>query len=100
MLLQPFVENAVKHGVAGMGGQGYIEVLAGRQGRDLLLSISDNGKGFDVLAAGSKTDAFGVKLVRQQIALLNQRHGKDSFSVNISSGKDGTKVMVRLKDWV
>jgi sensor histidine kinase YesM len=100
MLLQPFVENAVKHGVAGMGELGYIEVLTGRQGKDLLFSISDNGKGFDVLAAEAKADAFGIKLSRQQIALLNQRHGESSLKVNIASGTDGTKILVRLKDWI
>lgn len=100
MLLQPFVENAVKHGVAGMGERGYIEVLAGREGKDLLFSVTDNGKGFDALAVETKENAFGVKLSRKQIALLNQRYGEKSLSVDIFSGDNGTKIIVRLKDWV
>jgi two-component system LytT family sensor kinase len=100
MLLQPFVENAVKHGVAGMGERGYIEVLACREGKDLLFSVKDNGKGFDVLAVGTKENAFGIKLSRQQIALLNQRYGENSLSEDIFSGDGGTKITIRLKDWV
>jgi len=100
MLLQPFTENAVKHGVAGMGEKGFIEVLASRQGKDLFFSVKDNGKGFDTLAAGTKENAFGVRLSRQQIALLNQRYGENCLSVDIISGEGGTRIMVRLKDWV
>jgi two-component system LytT family sensor kinase len=100
MLLQPFVENAVKHGIAGMGEQGRIEVLATREGKDLLFSVADNGKGFDAAAVGTKENAFGTRLGRQQISLLNQRYGEGSLSVNIFSGKEGTKILVRLKDWV
>jgi LytS/YehU family sensor histidine kinase len=100
MLLQPFVENAVKHGVSGMGERGYIEVLASREGKDLFFIVQDNGKGFDVLAVGTKENSFGIKLSRQQIALLNQRYGENSLSVNIFSGNGGTKILVRLKDWV
>jgi two-component system LytT family sensor kinase len=100
MLLQPFVENAVKHGVAGMGERGCIEVLAGREGKDLFLSVKDNGKGFDPLAVGVKENAFGVKLSRQQIALLNQRYGENSLSVDIFSGDGGAKIIIRLKNWV
>ena len=100
MLLQPFVENAVKHGVAGMGERGFIEVLASREGKDLLFSVKDNGKGFDAIAVGTQENAFGVKLSRQQIDLLNQRYGKNSLSMDIFSGDGGTKIMLRLKDWV
>lgn len=100
MLIQPFVENAVKHGIAGMGERGCIEVLAGREGKDLLFSVKDNGKGFDALAVETKENAFGVRLSRQQIALLNQRYGDNSLSVDIFSESSGTKIMVRLKDWV
>ena len=100
MLLQPFVENAVKHGVAGMGDRGYIEVLASREGKDLLFIVKDNGKGFDVLAAGKKENAFGIKLSRQQIALLNQRYGEHSVREDIFSGDEGSKIIVRLTDWV
>jgi len=100
MLLQPFVENAVKHGIAGMGERGYIEVLASLENKDLLFSVKDNGKGFDTLAVRTKENAFGIKLSRQQIALLNQRHGKNFISEDIFSGDGGTKITVRLKDWV
>ena len=88
------------HGIAGMGERGYIEVLASREGKDLFFSVQDNGKGFDALAVETKENSFGVKLSRQQVALLNQRYGENSLSVDIFSGDNGTKILVRLKDWV
>ena len=42
-ILQPLVENAVKHGVAPTSRPVIIRVGARREGRDLILSVSDNG---------------------------------------------------------
>ena len=44
LALQPLVENAVIHGVAGRD-DGYIKLQAGDEGGDLLLYVSDNGCG-------------------------------------------------------
>lgn len=44
LALQPLVENAVIHGVAGRD-DGYIKLQAGQEGGDLLLYVSDNGCG-------------------------------------------------------
>ena len=49
MLLQPFVENAVKHAVAVKPGAGEILISFLQKGHDLLLSVKDNGHGFDVM---------------------------------------------------
>ncbi len=58
LLLQPLVENAVKHGVATLQKEGSIRVEVLRQGNDLVIRISDNGKGF---APGQETPGYGLK---------------------------------------
>ncbi|MGO8056079.1 ATP-binding protein, partial [Rhizobium leguminosarum] len=46
LLLQPLVENAVKHGVSAMRDHGKIDIDFEKQDADLFIKITDNGKGF------------------------------------------------------
>ena len=50
MLLQPLIENAVRHGVAPHAGSGRVDVKAIRQGERLCISVRDTGTGFDAEA--------------------------------------------------
>lgn len=45
LCLQPIVENAIVHGVADVQ-EGYIKVTGRQEGSDMILSVTDNGKGF------------------------------------------------------
>jgi len=45
LLLQPLVENAVRHGIAPRAGPGRIEVRSALAGGRLLIEIEDNGRG-------------------------------------------------------
>lgn len=57
MLLQPLVENAVRHGIAPHSGKGRVEVQASRQGNQLCIIVRDSGTGFDVDGDYSDEDA-------------------------------------------
>ena len=59
LLLQPIVENAVKHGLAKAQGEGRIVVTAREEGGMLWLSVSDTGAGLDQTKSSS---GFGVGL--------------------------------------
>ena len=45
LLLQPLVENAIKHGIERVARPGTIEISAQRAGGELILEVADNGKG-------------------------------------------------------
>ncbi|HTY50782.1 MAG TPA: histidine kinase [Steroidobacteraceae bacterium] len=45
LILQPLVENAVKHGISKLAGEGRIEVEAHRSGERVVLTVRDNGPG-------------------------------------------------------
>jgi signal transduction histidine kinase len=68
MLLQPLVENAVKHGLEPRVGGGEITVSAGERGARLVLEVRDSGLGLGA-AATSGTGA-GIAQVRERLAAL------------------------------
>ncbi len=69
-LLQPLVENAVKHGFDKQINQGEILIKAHKQGSRLLLSVKDNGRGLTVPVDDALNKGFGLGQVKQTLELL------------------------------
>ena len=69
LILQPLVENAMKHGVDRAGGHGTIEVLARRSGDDLVLTVRDTGAG-EGSAPPLGSTGIGLRLTRERLAEL------------------------------
>ncbi|WP_316820275.1 sensor histidine kinase [Pedobacter gandavensis] len=97
MLLQPFVENAVKHGISQKANDGKIVITFNQQANDLVLTVSDNGDGFDT---GKKYNGLGLALSNSRIALLNSVYKENRFTLVIQSTTNGTKICVTLTDWL
>jgi LytS/YehU family sensor histidine kinase len=57
-LLQPIVENAIRHGIANCEDSGRIEASACRVGSRMQLRVADNGPGLN----GRQQPGFGVGL--------------------------------------
>jgi two-component system LytT family sensor kinase len=70
LLLQPLVENAIRHGVARRANAGSIEVKASCSSDALLLRVSDDGPGIgsDCLNAG-----IGLRNTRERLEQLYPR---------------------------
>ena len=69
LILQPLVENAMKHGIDRAGGHGTIEVLAQRDGDDLVLTVRDTGPGNEP-APPSHASCVGLRLTRERLMEL------------------------------
>jgi LytS/YehU family sensor histidine kinase len=67
MIIQPLVENAVKHGICNMLDGGTITVTARREGSLLHIRV-DNPVDDDVPAASSDGHGIGLANVRQRLA--------------------------------
>jgi two-component system, LytTR family, sensor kinase len=96
LLLQPIVENAVKHGVGGMEEKGEITVTFTRDGNNIIATVQDNGKGFSDPA---KT-GYGLKLTRDRIALLNQMPNGRSLDLTIGGNGPGAVVKINFINWL
>ncbi len=93
LLLQPLVENSIKHGLEPKVAGGRIEVTARRDGTRLRLSVRDTGVGLG--GASVEGTRFGLQQVRDRLAAL---HG-DAASLTLQAAPDadgGTLAEVML----
>ncbi|MDY0059679.1 MAG: histidine kinase [Myxococcota bacterium] len=88
LLLQPLVENAVKHGISPRPQGGQIWVTARQEGSWLVLEVADDGVGYDGSRPGT-----GLTNVAQRVAALGP--AAESFTVQGGPGQ-GTRVCLRL----
>ena len=71
LILQPLVENAIKHGIAVKPGSGQIEVHARRTGRDrVALRVVDDGPGPSDATGRPGGDGVGLRNTRDRLELL------------------------------
>lgn len=66
LILQPLVENALRHGLATRAGPGRVEIKADRRGDSLLLCIVDDGRGLP----SATTERVGLANTRARLRLL------------------------------
>lgn len=65
-VLQPIVENALKHGIGPRAGGGRIQISAGHTAGRLHLAVEDDGEGFD----RRFQDGTGLGNLRERLAVL------------------------------
>ncbi|HRH41236.1 MAG TPA: ATP-binding protein, partial [Pyrinomonadaceae bacterium] len=70
MILQPLVENAIKHGIAPLSQGGTIKVGAERMNGSLLLSVSDNGVGLKDLDISAIPEGVGLRNTKARLRHL------------------------------
>lgn len=74
LILQPLVENAIKHGFSSLGDCGWIAVEAERRDDRLVMRVCDNGDGCDDVEAAFKACGVGTRNVSERLASL---YGED-----------------------
>ena len=70
LMLQPLVENAIKHGVARKTGPGHIDISARRDGDKLHLEVRDDGVGLSEDALTALQKGIGVSTTRARLQHL------------------------------
>jgi signal transduction histidine kinase len=91
MVLQPLVENAIRHGIAPTPGPGTVRILASVADGTLTLDIENTGPAFP----GREDDpgrGIGIRNTRDRLAHLYD----DAASIEIGSARAGTGALVRM----
>jgi hypothetical protein len=109
MIIQPFVENAIKHGLLHKKGEKYLEISFVPQKEGLLLcTISDNGVGRKKATeikdrAMKQHQSFATEATAKRLEILNNRYGSEriGFEIQDLHSEDkkhplGTKVLLHI----
>lgn len=96
LLLQPVIENAVKHGISGLQESGLLTIDYHIHANDIRITVTDNGRGYNI----SSTRGLGLKLTDERVALMNRLLKERSVAWQITNTTGGTQVIFMLKDWL
>ena len=106
LLIQPFVENAIWHGIMLKPQQdGWVKICIYSKGDSILCRIEDNGVGREKAQAIRKKQdierkSLGFKITAQRIELLNALY-KNEFSINYfdltNNEKEATGTIVEIQ---
>jgi LytS/YehU family sensor histidine kinase len=100
LLVQPFIENAVQHGISGRKNGGKVSVFFKEQGSFLLVTIEDNGGGIQPLNDKKLHKSFGMSITRNRLNLLSGKKGLDFVRTETLLDEEGqnsgTRVLIRI----
>ncbi len=106
MLIQPFIENAIWHGVSGIRTNIHISIYFKKQGNHLVCFIDDNGIGIEQSLLNKKDaehthHSVGISNIKNRLHLLNKKY-KQQCSVTIEDkcrlpGYEETGTLVSLR---
>jgi LytS/YehU family sensor histidine kinase len=92
LILQPLVENAIKHGVSPRSGPGLVQIAAKRLGDLLSLEVRDDGVGLTTAARTRLHSGVGLSNTRDRLeCLYGSRHRLD-----FSEGSNGLAVRIEI----
>jgi len=107
LLLQPFCENAIWHGLMHKDGQGHLNIEINETGGVLNCTITDDGVGREKAEefkskSAEKEKSLGLKITKERLSLLNQGTTGGTYyeieDVRNEQGEiAGTKVELKIK---
>ncbi|MEM8888019.1 MAG: histidine kinase [Bacteroidota bacterium] len=105
MVIQPYVENAVRHGIAMQAGSGRIDISVKEESGFISIEVEDNGMGIrkhmEEVAGKTEKSGFGLRLAEGRITKINERYNMN-IGVAIYDRRDdqlashGTRVVIQI----
>ncbi|HRH51379.1 MAG TPA: tetratricopeptide repeat protein [Panacibacter sp.] len=106
MLLQPYIENAIWHGIMHKAGKGHLDIMISQKDNMLCCKITDDGIGRkEALALKSRSavnyKSMGMRITADRIAMLHQQYQTENAVVVsdliLSNGNPGgTEVIIKI----
>jgi sensor histidine kinase YesM len=90
LILQPFLENALLHGLKNTGRPGHLRIAVERKGEEVVCSVEDNGRGM-ASDAEAKPRSTGLRLVRERLAMFSP-----TATMRMENTGNGTRAELRL----
>lgn len=98
LLLQPIIENSIRHGLAETVSNPTLTITIRCDAADLVVAIADNGIGYDPSA---KVPGHGLSLTGKRIALINEKLPAMRIVLQTKSSPGaGTTTEIRLLKWL
>jgi two-component sensor histidine kinase len=96
MLLQPIIENAIKHGLSRVD-EPALELTIDQKNNTLIITIKDNGPGIagDEIAQINRSQSIGISNTRNRIDLIRKLEKKQISMEIVSNG--GLEVMIKVE---
>jgi sensor histidine kinase YesM len=97
MMLQPFIENAIKHGVSNLRRKrGEIHIIFNylEDGHFLEVTIRDNGRGLSPNAARSNHTSKALSIIEERLQLYQIQQHFGSYTIHYS--KKGTEAKIKI----
>jgi two-component system LytT family sensor kinase len=95
LILQPVVENAIKHGLAPKIGDGQLSIRADRHGEFVRLAVEDDGVGAAAETATPKSNGLGLKIIADRLRTLYQDRASMHFETAAAAGSRVTILIPR-----
>lgn len=92
-IIQPLVENAIKHGLCKKNGTGRLRIASYQAGDEICIEIEDDGIGFDRMPERAVDSGIGLENVRKRLSYLLD----GSLALHSEPGK-GTRAVIRFKE--
>lgn len=95
MLLQPLIENSIRHGIERKRSGGHIVISASKVGTFLHLAVADNGPGLPRDWGLHKSSGHGLRVTLERLTALYPEYADSCFSIG-RRPRGGTQVIVRI----
>jgi signal transduction histidine kinase len=92
LVLQPLVENAIKHGISQLHTPGHVRIAAKRTGDSLIMTVTDNGPGPSERSLAALSGGIGVSNTRARL----RHHCGDDFRFEFQKSDDGFTALVDI----
>ncbi|MEO1255234.1 MAG: histidine kinase, partial [Bacteroidota bacterium] len=96
MLIQPFVENAIEHGIAPKDENLVIDISFHKEESGIRVIVKDNGGGLKEAKVDSSKESLSTQIIKERLALFNQSL-KEKMSLSIQNWKDEKQGRIGLE---
>lgn len=103
LVLQPFCENAIWHGLMHKEGQGHLNISITEENKTLFCTIVDDGVGREKAAqfkskSVEKEKSLGLKITSARLALLNgELNNETSYKIDDVTDESGNVIGTKVK---